>query len=161
MRNNLKRGRLVDYIKTILISATPIFEQRGAIPAGILIYNLNPFVVFLISYIGSLLPAPIILLFFNIIFDWMKRFKFFNLINRYIERKLDKGSKKIDRYKNIGLLIFVAIPLPTTGVWTGSAVASFLGLDLKKSFMYIAAGAFISAIAITILSIVFPAFLGY
>ena len=55
----------------------------------------------------------------------------------------------------------MAIPLPTTGLWTGSAIASFLGLDFKKSFLYIAGGGIISAVAITILTSVFPAFLGY
>ena len=151
----------MEIIKIFLISAAPLVEQRGAIPIGILSYNVNPIVVFAVSYLGSLFPVPFILLLFNVIFDWMKRFKFFNVINRYIEKKLDRGSKKIEKYKEIGLIILVAIPLPTTGLWTGSAVASFLKLDFKKSFIYIALGGIISAVLITILSLVFPAAVGH
>jgi uncharacterized membrane protein len=151
----------MNYLKVILISAVPVIEQRGAIPLGILLYDMNPVLTCALSFLGSLLPVPFVLLLFNIVFDWMKKIKFFNLFSRYIQKKLDKGSKKVEHFKYWGLLIFVAIPLPTTGLWTGSAIASFLGLDFKKSFLYIAGGGIISAVAITILTGVFPAFLGY
>lgn len=151
----------MDFLKIILISAAPLIEQRGAIPVGILVYKMHPLTVFALSYLGSLLPVPFILVLFNIVFEWMKKFKFFNIINRYIQNKLDRGSKKIERYKEIGLIILVAIPLPTTGLWTGSAVASFLGLEIKKSFIYIAVGGLISAVLITVLSMVFPAAVGH
>lgn len=151
----------MDLIKIFIISAAPLIEQRGAIPVGILTYNINPFVVFIVSYLGSLFPVPFILLLFNTIFEWMKRYKVFNIVNGYIERKLNKGSEKIEKYKELGLLILVAIPLPTTGLWTGSAVAAFLKIDFKKSIIYIALGGLISAVLITILSIVFPKALGY
>ncbi len=145
-------------LEVMIISAVPLIEQRGAIPIGIIVYGLNPYAVFAASFLGSLIPVPFILLLFNVIFEWMKRFKFFSAINKYIERKLDKGSKKVQKYEKIGLILFVAIPLPTTGLWTGSAVAAFLKLDFKKSFIYIAIGGIISATIITFLSVVFPAF---
>ena len=148
----------MDILKIILISAAPLSEQRLAIYLGIHTYELDPILVMIFSFLGSLLPVPFILFFFNIIFEWMKRFKFFRIINNYIENKLDRGSKKIEKYKEIGLIILVAIPLPTTGLWTGSAVAAFLKLDIKKSFMYIAIGGVISAVVITILSVTFPSF---
>ncbi len=151
----------MDFLKIILISAAPLIEQRGAIPVGILVYKMHPLTVFALSYLGSLLPVPFILVLFNIVFEWMKKFKFFSIINRYIQNKLDRGSKKIERYKEIGLIILVAIPLPTTGLWTGSAVASFLGLEIKKSFIYIATGGLISAVLITVLSLIFPAAVGH
>jgi uncharacterized membrane protein len=148
-------------LKIILISATPLIEQRGAIPIAILSYQFNPIAAALVSFLGSLLPVPFILLLFNIIFSWLKKFKFLKPFNNFVENKVRKGSAKIDKYKEIGLIIFVAIPIPTTGLWTGSAVAAFMGLDFKKSFFCIALGGIISAIAITIITIAFPVLLGY
>ncbi|HOJ09636.1 MAG TPA: small multi-drug export protein [Clostridiales bacterium] len=152
---------IVNLLKIIFISAVPLIEQRGAIPVGILAYKLSPIVVFAASFLGSLLPVPFILLLFNVIFEWMKKFKFLSKLNDFIENKVRKGSVKVERYKELGLIIFVAIPLPTTGLWTGSAVAAFMGLDFKKSFLCVAIGGIISAIIITLISILFPAMLGY
>lgn len=152
----------MDLIYTFIMSAVPLTEQRLAIPVGILHYNIRPIIlVSIVSYLGSLIPVPFILLLFNKIFGWMKKYKIFNHINNIIENKLQKGSKKVEKYKELGLIIFVAIPLPGTGLWTGSAVASFLGLDFKKSFICTAFGGVISAIIITILSVTFPTLLGF
>ena len=150
----------MNLLKVFFISAVPLIEQRGAIPIGIIGYHINPYIVMLVSFLGSLLPVPFILLLFNKIFMWMKKYKRLEYINNFIENKLRKNSGKMEKYKEIGLIIFVAIPLPTTGLWTGSAVASFLGLDFKKSFICTALGGVCSAIIITILSVVFPAVLG-
>ncbi len=137
-------------LQVFFMSAVPLIEQRGAIPLGINIFGLDPILVFFISFLGSLLPAPFILLLFNKIFDWMKQYKFFSKINNVIENKIDKNSSKLEKYKEIGLITFIAIPLPTTGVWTGSAVAAFLKLDFKKSMMCATIGAIISAFLITL-----------
>jgi uncharacterized membrane protein len=151
----------MDLLKVFLISAVPLIEQRGAIPIGILMYKISPLTVFIVSFLGSLFPVPFILILFNIVFEWMKKFKFLSKFNNFVDKKVRKGSEKVERYKKIGLIIFVAIPLPTTGLWTGSAVASFLGLDFKKSFLSVALGGIISAAIITALSLIFPAALGH
>lgn len=143
-------------LQIFLLSAVPIVEQRGAIPMGIL-SGLNPVTVFWVSFFGSMLPVPFILLLFNKIFTWMKRYKAFEKISNLIERKIDKNSSKLEKYKEIGLITFIAIPLPTTGVWTGSAVAAFLKLDFKKSLFCAAIGALISAIILTGGMVAFPA----
>ncbi|MCY6371291.1 COG2426 family protein [Clostridium ganghwense] len=148
-------------LKVFLLSAVPIVEQRGAIPLGIIGYELTPSKVFLISFLGSMLPVPFILLLFNKIFAWMKKYKFFSGINQFIEKKINKNSAKMEKYKEIGLITFIAIPLPTTGVWTGSAVAAFLKLDFKKSVLCAAIGGLISAVLITIASMFFPALVSY
>lgn len=150
----------MNLLKVFFISAIPLIEQRGAIPVGIIGYHYNPYLVLFVSFLGSLLPVPFILLLFNRIFSWMKRYKSLNKINNFIENKLRKNTGKMEKYKELGLIIFVAIPIPTTGLWTGSAVAAFLGLDFKKSFFCTAMGGAISAVIITILSIAFPALLG-
>lgn len=144
-------------IKVFLLSAVPLIEQRGAIPMGIIAYDMNPSLVFLISFLGSMLPVPFILLLFNKIFTWMKKYKFFSKINEFIEKKINKNSAHMEKYKEIGLITFIAIPLPTTGIWTGSAVAAFLNLDFKKSVLCATVGGIISAVLITIASMFFPA----
>lgn len=146
----------MNILKIFLISAVPLIEQRGAIPYGIFVLNMNPALVFVVSYLGSLLPVPFILFLFNALFDYMKKLKFLASFNNFIDNKVKKGAKKIEKYAELGLITFVAIPLPTTGLWTGSAAAAFLGLDKKKSFLFIALGGLISAITITLLCIYFP-----
>ena len=143
-----------------LISMVPLIEQRGAIPVGVIGYHINPYLVFLVSLIGSFLPAPFIYLLFNKIFAWMKKIRQLNKITGFIEKKVQKGSEKLDKYKEIGLITFVGIPLPTTGLWTGSAIAAFMGLNFKKSMVCVFLGGVISAVIITILSVVAPAILG-
>jgi uncharacterized membrane protein len=151
----------INIIKIALFSAVPVFEQRAAIPIAILVYDFNPLAALIISFLGSLLPVPFILLLFNIIFDWLKKFRFLKWFNNFVENKVRKGSAKVEKYKELGLILFVAVPLPTTGLWTGSAIAAFMGLDFKKSFLCVALGGIISAIAVTIITLTFPAILGY
>lgn len=144
----------------MLISMVPLIEQRGAIPVGILGYHLNPWLVAVVSLIGSFIPAPFIYFFFNKIFAWMKTIKLFDKFTNFVEKKVQKGSKKLEKYKEIGLVTFVGIPLPTTGLWTGTAVAAFMGLDFKKSMVCVFLGGIVSAILITVLSMVAPALVG-
>lgn len=144
-----------------LISMVPLIEQRGAIPIGIIINNLNPALVFIVSLAGSLVPAPFIFLFFRKLLAFMKTIKQFDKLTVFIERKVQKGAKKFEGKTELALITFVGIPLPTTGVWTGSAVASFLGMNFKKSMICVFMGGVVSAIIITILSITAPALLGY
>jgi uncharacterized membrane protein len=139
----------------------PLIEQRGAIPVGILAYGLNPLVVALVSLLGSFIPAPFIHIFFNKIFAWMKTVKLFDKFTNFVDKKVRKGSKKLEKYKEIGLITFVGIPLPTTGLWTGTAAAAFMGLDFKKSMICVFIGGILSAILITVLSMVAPALLGH
>ncbi|GMQ57290.1 small multi-drug export protein [Vallitalea sediminicola] len=143
-------------LQVFISSMIPIVEQKGAILLGILSYDLNVLQVFIVSLIGSIIPAPFILLFFNKIFTWMKKYKAFAHINDIIDKKISKNSKKIEKRKELALIIFIGIPLPTTGIWTGSAVAAFLNLDFKKSMICVTLGAIISAVLITIISLTFP-----
>jgi len=144
-----------------LISMVPLIEQRGAIPVGIIGYDLNPFWVFFVSLMGSFVPAPFVFLFFNKILNWMKTIKQFDKITGFIDKKVRKGAKKVEGYMEAGLITFVGIPLPTTGLWTGSAIAAFLGLDFKKSMVCVFIGGVISATIITILSVFTPKLFGF
>ncbi len=143
-----------------LISMVPLIEQRGAIPIGTIAYNINPFLVFFVSLIGSFVPAPFVYFFFNKILAWMKTIKAFDKFTNFVDKKIKKGAKKIEKYTELGLITFVGIPLPTTGLWTGSAIAAFLGLDFKKSMICVSLGGVVSAAIITILSVAAPTILG-
>ena len=148
-------------LKVFLISMVVLIEQRGSIPVGIIGYHLNPWLVFIVSLLGSFVPAPLVYLSFNKIFELMKRFRFLNWFTKFVENKVRKGSKKLEKYKEVGLITFVGIPLPTTGLWTGSAIAAFMGLDFKKSMWCVFLGGIISAVIITVLSVVAPVILGF
>lgn len=139
----------------LLLSATPIIEQRGSIPVGFAL-GLNPFVVFLLGLLGSLLPVPFILLFFEKIYAWLSKYPFFARIINIIDRKIAKNRDKFDKYQELALITFIAIPLPTTGLWTGSAIAAFLKLDFKRSLICAVVGGTISAAIITSLMLFVP-----
>ncbi len=149
----------MNWLTVLLLAAVPLIEQKGAIPLGIYKYDINPLAVFLLSFIGSLLPVPFVLIFFNKIFKWLGKYKHFSGIYNLIDRKITKNKSKFEKFEEIALITFIAIPLPTTGVWTGTAIAAFLKLDFKKSVMCAVIGSFICGLIITGVSIAFPAFL--
>lgn len=146
------------YLITLLISMVPFIELRGSIPVGIAIYKLNIFLVYIISIIGNIIIIPIILLGIKKILKLLENIKITKKLVTLIEEKGKKaGDKILKSTKNgvyYGLFLFVAIPLPGTGAWTGSLAASFLDLDFKKSFLSIALGVITAGIIIFILSVV-------
>ncbi len=126
----------------MLMAATPVIEQKAAIPFAIA-SGYSDFSAFVLTLFGAILPAPIIMLFLPKVFKFMREKGILvKFVDWYEKRSLDKGSN-IVKYELLGLLLFVAIPLPMTGVWTGSAVAALIGLDIKKAFPTVVAGAMI------------------
>ncbi len=127
-------------IMTFLISMVPVIELRGAIPmatgAG-----LSPTIAIPVAIIGNLLPIPFIILFIKKIFAWMRKVspKLNKIVDR-MEAKAEKNKDKVLRYAFWGLVLFVAIPLPGTGAWTGALVAAMLDMPLKKAFPAILIG---------------------
>lgn len=117
-------------------SMLPIIECRGAIPLGFGL-GLPWWQTALLSIAGNLLPVPFILLFIRAFLKWMAgcRIKFFNKLSAWLDRKVQKHKGTIEKYSYLGILIFVGVPLPGTGAWTGTLIASVLGLESKKSFL--------------------------
>lgn len=146
-----------DWLVVFLISVCPILECRLGMFTAIVLLDMNPFVGFIISFLGNILPIPFILLLINWIFEIFKKIPGLKNIVFWLENKTLKKRDKIDKYGIWGLLLFVAIPLPGTGGWTGALLASLLKLDKKKSFGVIAIGVFIAGLIITILSLAFGA----
>ena len=140
-------------IVVFIISMMPILELRGGLLASALL-KLNPVVGYIISIIGNIIPVPFILLFINKILDWMEKsnVKFFHKLASSIRKKADKNKGKIEKYGYYGLILFVGIPLPGTGAWTGCLIASILHLDRKKTFLCTMIGIFIASIIMMIIS---------
>ncbi len=128
-----------DYLYVFLISMLPIIELRGAIPVGIAL-ELDPVVTYIIAIIGNILPVPFILLFITPFCNYLKKTKLFRWFPEWLEKKVAKNEAKVTKYKNIGLFVFVAIPLPGTGAWTGALVASFIGYRFRDAFLAISGG---------------------
>ncbi len=143
-----------DWLVVFIISLCPILECRLGMFTAIVLLQMNPFVGFIISFLGNILPIPFILLLINWIFDLLKKVPGIKKVVFWLEDKTLKKRDKIDKYGIWGLLIFVAIPLPGTGGWTGALLASLLHLDKKKSFGIISLGVFIAGLIMTILSLV-------
>lgn len=134
-----------------IISLLPILELRGGLIAASLL-NLSFYSSFIICYIGNILPVPFILMFIEKILNWLKKFPSIAKIINKLEMKSMSKSEKIQRFKYMGLFLFVAIPLPGTGAWTGALIAILLGLDKKKSFLAILLGVLVAGIIMSILS---------
>ena len=140
-------------IVVFIISLMPILELRGGLLAAALL-KVNPVTGYIVSIIGNVIPVPFILLFINKILDWMEHssIKWINKLGNAIRRKAEKNKGKIEKYGYVGLLLFVGIPLPGTGAWTGCLIASLLNLDRKKSFIYTLFGIIMASIIMMILS---------
>lgn len=138
-------------LTVMITSALPVIELRGAIPIGISL-GLSPIHSTILSFIGSMIPVPFILFTIRPIFNYLKTTKTFEkLANRLTDKSMD-GSGKIQKYGYWGLLLFVAIPLPGTGVWSGSLAAALLDMRFKLAFPTIFVGNLIAGILIMLLS---------
>lgn len=138
-------------VALFLISMIPLIELRGSIPLGAML-DMPWYTVFFISLIGNLLPIPFIILFVRPIFDWLKKTRLFHGLATKLENKLLSKADRVTRYEVIGLMIFVAVPLPGTGAWSGAGIAALLGMRLRPALLSIAAGVVIAGIIMTLAS---------
>lgn len=139
-------------------SMIPIIELRGAIPLGAGL-GLPPLLCYLIAVIGNMLPVPLILLFIDAVLKFMKKTKLFSKFALWLERKAEKNKDKISKYGFWGLTLFVMIPLPGTGAWTGSLVAALIKMPFWKAVLsaligVLAAGVIMSLISYGIAAII-------
>lgn len=133
------------------ISLCPILELRGGMIAARLLGL--PFIqAFIICYVANMIPIPFILLFIKKIFAWMRKFPRFAKIVDKMEERSEKKKGTIEKYKEWGLLLFVAIPLPGTGGWTGSLIAALLDLRIKKCLPIVALGVFIAGLIMSLIT---------
>lgn len=147
---------LLDFLSieftVMLTAALPIIELRGAIPIGLSL-GLSPLHATILSFIGSMIPVPFILFAIRPIFNYLKKTRMFkNIVEKLTISSINNNGSKIQKYGAWGLLIFVAIPLPGTGVWSGSLAAALLDMRFKWAFPAIFAGNLIAAFIIMTLS---------
>ncbi len=137
---------MLNYLIVLLLSMVPVIELRGAIPVGLYALELDIVPVTIISFIGNLIPVPFLILFGGKVLRYFASFEKFGKPFRKIleigEKKVAKMGTGAKRALFWGLFLFVAIPLPGTGAWTGALIAITLGLELKKSILPIALGVF-------------------
>lgn len=137
---------LIKLVTLLLVSMLPIIELRGGIPIGLAMGFDFP-TVYAVCVVGNLLPIPILILFAGKVLRWGANWKY---TSKICTRIIDIGNQKISKinmtYLWWALCIFVAIPLPGTGAWSGSLIATLLQMDLKKAFSSIAVGVLLSGL---------------
>jgi uncharacterized membrane protein len=145
---------LTEVLKIFLTALTPIGELRASIPLGLTVFHQPIWIVFVISVIGNMIPPMLILWLFPKISEWLMAKS--RLMNRFLtwlfERTRKKTKDKIERYGDLALIIFVAIPLPNTGAWTGALAAWLFGIPFKKAVPNIFYGVLIAGVVVTLIT---------
>jgi len=147
---------MIPELKTLLISMLPVGELRVGIPVGVAVYHLPVWSSFLWSLIGNLIPIVFIILLLDVFVSrfLIKKFRIFNKIFTWLfERTRKRYSKNIERWKDLALMIFVAIPLPGTGAWTGALIAYAFGIPIRRAFPMIALGVLIAGIIVSLVTL--------
>ena len=136
-----------------IISMLPILELRGGLIAASLL-KLSPVESYVIAIVGNAIPIPFLLLLINKILSAMEKskFKLFNKMHSFLHKKIMKNKDSIEKYGFWGLVIFVGIPLPGTGAWTGAIIAAFLEMNRKKALHAICLGMLMASIIMMIIS---------
>ena len=146
-------GSAAKEVIIFIISMIPILELRGGLlAAGPAFLDVDMWRAIPICIVGNLIPVPFILLFITKIFNWLKHTKAFRPMVEKLENRAMSKKDQIEKYEFWGLLLFVGIPLPGTGAWTGSLIASMLGMKFKKAFPAVCLGVCLAALIMTILS---------
>lgn len=141
---------LIKYLTVFLVSMVPIIELRGAVPIGTGL-GLPWHWTLIVAIIGNCLPIPIILLFVKKVLTWMRtcKVKLFSRVSNFMFEKAEKNREKIDKYAVWGLFLFVAIPIPGTGAWTGALAASLFDMNRKKAAVSIVSGVIAAGLIMT------------
>ena len=141
----------MEYLKIMILSMVPITELRGAIPIGMAL-KLNPIGVYLSSVIGSTLVAIPLVLAYRQVVKFFKEKNMFLFLLRRVDNKIETSMKKMKAASFIGIILFVGIPLPTTGTWTAAAIASILRMRLIEALSGIFIGNILSGLIVSLLS---------
>jgi uncharacterized membrane protein len=138
----------------VIISAMPVLELRGALPVAINVFHMPWYRAFFLAIIGNLLPVPVLLLFLDSLAGMISRVEIGRRLVNWVFERTRRREEAIERYARIGLMLFVAIPLPITGAWTGSIAAFLLGLKFRYAFLSIMAGVVIAGAIVTSLCLI-------
>lgn len=140
----------------VLMALLPVFELRLAIPVGILYFHFPLPRVFILALLGNLIPVIPLLLFFRYFFHKLTAVKIIGPFFRWWFKSVEGRSKAVRKWGFWGLVLFVAVPLPVTGAWTGSVAATLIELDTRRSFLAIALGVMMAGVLVSLISILVP-----
>ncbi len=142
-------------VAVFLIAMIPVAELRVALPLALVYYKLPFVIAYVVAVLGNLLPVFFILLFIGPVSDWLiKRSRLFELFFKWLfERTRNKVIRKYEKYGLIALTMFVSVPLPITGAWTGSLAAWLFGVEVKKAFLVISLGVMIAGLVVYFVTI--------
>lgn len=144
---------MIKVLSTLFISMVPVIELRGAIPIAVA-QGMNPWEAMLIAIIGNMIPVPFIILFIRKIFRWMReKSDRLDGVVRYFEQKADSKADRVRKYEKLGLYLFVAIPAPGTGAWTGALIAAMLDIRLRSALPTIFLGVCTAGLIVTLLTV--------
>lgn len=141
--------------ETLLTFATamvPVLELRGAIPVGVAA-GLSPAAACAAAILGNMVPVPFIMLLIRRIFDWLRGNAFFGPKIERLERRAHLKGRVVRKYRLVGLMILVAVPLPGTGAWTGALIAAFLNIRLRHALPAITLGLLIAGSLVTLMTL--------
>lgn len=141
----------MEYLRVMMLSMLPVIELRGAIPIGIAM-GLDTISVYICSVIGSTMVSIPLILTYREIVKFLKSKNIFTKILDKIDRKIRRGMKKMKAISILGIILFVGIPLPTTGTWTASAIASILRMRTREAFLGVFLGNCMSGIIVLLIS---------
>jgi len=148
VRSGISEGLIV-----IIVSALPIVELRGALPLAINLFHIPWYTALCLAVIGNLFPVPFLLLLLESIARMVSRVESGRKLVDWVFHRTRQRGRIIERYEKIGLVLFVAIPLPFTGAWTGSIAAFLFGLKFRHAFLTIFCGIIIAGAIVTCLSL--------
>ncbi len=140
------------WLSVLLVSALPFAEIRGGLPLA-LYYGLNPLEAYTIAVLGNILPVPLLLLLLDFLVGIATRV---NVVDRMYSKIIERVERKktvVEKYGYLGLTLFVSVPLPVTGAWTGVLIAFLLRMNKVKSFLAIFAGVCIAGIIVLLVSL--------
>lgn len=136
----------------LMISCFPVIELRGALPVGITLFAMPFWEAYLYSVLGNMLPVVPLLLLFQPLSQYMLRFAWYERAYDWLYKRTLNKSKNVERYGAIGLIIFVAVPIPTTGAWTASIAACLFNIRFTYSLVSIFIGVLIAGILVGVVT---------
>ncbi len=149
----LKAKGVAPELIVVIISMIPVIELRGSIPVAIFLFNIPWLEAAVLSIIGNMIPVPFLLLLIDWFFGLISKVKPGRKFTEWLFTRTRRKGKSIEKYEEIGLVIFVGIPLPGTGGWTGALAANIFGLRFWRSMLFIFFGVIMAAIIVTALSL--------
>lgn len=139
------------YLEIMILAMLPLTELRGAIPIGIAM-GLNPIGVYIVSVIGSTIVSIPLIFTFRHVLNFFRSIDIFVPLVKKVDIKIESGMKRLKSISILGIILFIGIPLPTTGTWTAAAIASILKMRIKTSLLGVLIGNMMSGIIVSLIS---------